>query len=292
MKEYKILESIQFGIANAYRRRSGIYRIYSLTNGKYYIGSAEDFHTRWQVHSCHLRRKTHPNAHLLSHKNKYGIQDLKIEVLEFVDNLENDNLIKREQWWLDNTKCLDREYGFNKCPTAQSVSGIEMPDHHREKIGKRSIGNKYSVGKNRSRETRIKISKLQGNKVAQYSQNGDLIEVFPTLFFAVEKGFSGDCILHCVQKGQKHKGYYWKYIYDDKPVQEHLEYDQLIKVSFKKMIRDVVLTDLDGNFLGSWKSFDQASKETGVTAHRITKMCNGKMDHFRGKRFRVDIKYE
>lgn len=290
MKEYKILESIRFGIANAYRRRSGIYRIYSLTNGKYYIGSAEDFHTRWQTHSCHLRQKTHPNAHLLSHKNKYGIQDLKIEVLEFVDNLENENLIKREQWWLDNTKCLDREYGFNRSPKAQSVSGMEMSDAHREKVGKRSTGNLYRKGFKVSDETKLNISKCQAQKrIAQYLKDGKFIKEYGSFFELRKHGFRPESVRKVMQGQVKHcQDFYWRQLKEGEVPRDLLPQEMFVKTFFKQE-REICLLDEEGNEIKAWSSARQAATELGLPMKRTLDCCKGKIDKVKGFKLRYKI---
>ncbi len=207
------LEFIQFGIANAYKYYCGIYQIRSIRNGKYYIGSAKNFYNRWHVHSHHLRENTHFNDHLLAHKNKYGINDFVIEILEIVNSEES--LIKREQWWLDNTPCCNREFGFNKCPTAQSQLGREMPQIHRDKVGNRSIGNKYCLGRKLSQETRANISRVQGVPLAQYSMDGKLIKVFETPFFATLEGFNRNVILLVTQgKVKQSDGFFWRNLYE------------------------------------------------------------------------------
>lgn len=291
-KNYKILESIQFGISNTYRRRSGIYRIFSITNGKYYIGSAEEFHARWQVHSCHLRQGTHPNTHLLSHKRKYGIQDLEIEVLEFVDNLKDGNLIKREQWWLDNTKCLDREHGFNKSPTAQSVSGMEMPDCHREKVGERSVGNKYRKGFKVSDETKLNISKCQSQKrIAQYTKDGKFIKEFGSFFELKKYGFRPESVRRVLQGEMKvASNFYWRQLKTDEVLRDLLECEMFQK-TFTKQKRTICLLGDNGEIMKEWSSARDAAKELKLPMKRTLDCCKGKTETVGGYKLRYKIEH-
>jgi len=75
----------------------GIYQIRNLQNGKVYIGSSKNIFTRWKRHLSNLKNKNHPNSHLQSSFNKYGINNFSFEILE-----ETNELIKREQFYIDN----------------------------------------------------------------------------------------------------------------------------------------------------------------------------------------------
>jgi group I intron endonuclease len=49
--------------------------------------------------------------------NKYGADSFKFQIIEIVDN---SNVMTVEQWYLDNTRCLDRRYGYNISPFAEN----------------------------------------------------------------------------------------------------------------------------------------------------------------------------
>lgn len=284
------LEFIQFGIADAYKYYCGIYQIRSISNGKYYIGSAKNFYNRWHTHSHHMRENTHFNDHLLAHKNKYGINDFVIEILEIISKEEN--LIKREQWWLDNTPCCNREFGFNKCPTAQSQLGREMPDIHRKKVGNRSVKNQYRKGFKVSDETKINIAKTQGVPLVQYTLEGKLVKVFEVPWFAEKEGFSRGAILNVVKGAcKKSQGYFWKNLYEGEEAKD-LEPSEIGKPSFRKKNKKITLLGENGEIIGEWKNARLAAKDTNVPVHRILKMCSGKLDSFYGKRFRYKITFD
>lgn len=283
------MEFVNFNIANAHKHKSGIYQIKSSKNGKFYIGSAKSFYYRWHVHCHHLREDTHFNDHLIAHKNKYGMYDLTFEVLEFCDESK---LIEREQWWLDITNCCDRTIGFNKCPTAQSQLGREMSQEHRNKVGKRSVGNKYSVGRKLSEETKMLISKSQGVRLAQYSMDGKLIKVFETPLEASKEGFNRGVILHVLHGRAKHSdGYFWRYLYGEEEARDLL-FEEIGKPSFRKRRKTVVLLNEGGEELNEWPNTKTASVETNTPNHRVLKMCNGKLDSFYGKKFRYKISFD
>lgn len=91
-------------------RRSGVYQIRCLPNGKIYIGSTVDLRARWASHRWRLRRGNHCNPYLQQAWRKYGEDNFEFTVLEFVAAAK---LLAAEQAWLDRTGCADRAVGFN-----------------------------------------------------------------------------------------------------------------------------------------------------------------------------------
>lgn len=118
---------------------SGIYKITNTINGKIYIGSAINITDRWNYHKWELNNNKHGNKYLQRAWNKYWSVSFEFSTLEFC---EKDKLIEREQYWLDITKCYDREVGYNILTVAYS-----------------------GIGSKRSLETKAKISASQLGKV-------------------------------------------------------------------------------------------------------------------------------
>lgn len=94
-----------------------IYKITCSKNNKFYIGSAMNTHRRWIKHRSALKKGYHHNKHLQSAWDKYGENCFNFEILE---ECEEEQLIKREQFWLDKTECYKREVGFNKASVASN----------------------------------------------------------------------------------------------------------------------------------------------------------------------------
>jgi len=137
-----------------------IYEIRNNNNGKIYVGSAQNVEKRWRNHKWALNRGTHNNPYLQNAWNKHGEENFTFLVLEEVE--KDRLLLPCEQRWLDETKCYDREVGYNALPTAGSPLGRK---HSAET--KRKISNALK-GKKPTEETRRKISKsLKGRKLAE-----------------------------------------------------------------------------------------------------------------------------
>ena len=80
---------------------SGIYKIVNLQTNKYYVGSTKDFKQRKQCHFSRLKCNTHTNKHLQNAYNKYGKDNFKFEIIEYV---KEEMLLNVEQSYLDNSE--------------------------------------------------------------------------------------------------------------------------------------------------------------------------------------------
>lgn len=80
---------------------SGVYKIVNTQNGKFYIGSAQCFRTRFNSHVSKFNTGLHHNKHLYSSYNKYGTDSFEFHILELC---EKTDLYSREQYYLDLLK--------------------------------------------------------------------------------------------------------------------------------------------------------------------------------------------
>lgn len=112
---------------------SGIYKITNTVNGKCYIGSAVNFHSRKSGHRRSLIKGTHHSAYLQSAWNKYGEQAFVFELVELVH--EKDGLIAAEQRWMDADLPA-----YNICRAAGSPLGVKHTQETRSKISASNKG--------------------------------------------------------------------------------------------------------------------------------------------------------
>ena len=96
-------------------RASGVYQILCRPTGKVYVGSAVDLYERWRDHRRYLRQGSHHNFYLQQAWDEYGEENFEFLVIEFLDE---GKIIEREQYWIDQTGCVDKSFGFNICETA------------------------------------------------------------------------------------------------------------------------------------------------------------------------------
>lgn len=76
----------------------GIYKIINTITNNFYIGSSKDIKTRWKTHIRLLKNNKHPNIILQKNFNKYGIENIKLEI---VKEVTDETLLIIEQEYLD-----------------------------------------------------------------------------------------------------------------------------------------------------------------------------------------------
>lgn len=108
---------------------SGIYCISSITQPeKKYIGSAKNLQQRKARHFRDLAKNKHHSGKLQNHYNKYGVKDLKFDVLLLVPN---DQLLYWEELALKYFV-----WYFNICPCAGSRAGTSHTNQTKNQIAK------------------------------------------------------------------------------------------------------------------------------------------------------------
>jgi len=116
------------------RRKSGVYRLNNLINGKSYIGSSVDLSTRFRIYYSlnSLKRKINKGSSAIySAILKYGYNNYSLNILEYC---EPNILIIREQYYID---LLKPEY--NILQTAGNKLGFK---HTEETKAQMSISHK------------------------------------------------------------------------------------------------------------------------------------------------------
>ena len=143
------------------RRQSGIYQILCKPTGKVYVGSAVDVWKRKEEHRRSLSKGLHCNPHLQSAWNRYSGREFCFLVLEYC---QTDDLLKREQFYINNMNATDRNLGFNVCSVAGSPLGIKHTEQARARMSAAKIGNKNTLGHHLTNEHKEKIvASLKGN---------------------------------------------------------------------------------------------------------------------------------
>jgi len=98
-----------------------IYQIRCIPTDKVYVGSAVNLRDRAKKHRSDLRLDKHHSIHLQRAWKKHGADAFVFEVLEVVANVQD--LITREQAWIDSKRACNPRYGFNIVPLAGSNLG-------------------------------------------------------------------------------------------------------------------------------------------------------------------------
>jgi len=148
--------------------KCGVYKILNIYNNKIYIGSSINLYNRFCHHASELKSNIHKNKHLQSSWNKYGAGVFVFEVIEYIN--DKDNLLRREQFWIDYYKSYIKEIGYNICKIAGSCLGIIRSTETRKKMSNSKKGVK------KSEETKQKMRKPKYKSLTKI-KNGTYKEV-------------------------------------------------------------------------------------------------------------------
>jgi predicted GIY-YIG superfamily endonuclease len=117
---------------------SGIYIIRNLKTKKVYIGSAKNIKQRLHEHNSMLRRNKHHSKYLQNVYNK----NTDFLLFAIIEECKTENLIKREQYWLNFFQSFKKENGYNSVPTAYSSLGRKFSQGTKDKMSKSHKGMK------------------------------------------------------------------------------------------------------------------------------------------------------
>lgn len=154
------------------KNRSGIYKIINNINDKIYIGSAYNLYKGFKEHKWALNKKRHHNIQLSRFIEKYNIDTLSFELIEYV----NINMLEeREQYCINKYKTILFNESFDvksfnrnkklsiehKNKISKSLKKYKQTEEHRKNINKSLKG---KAGKYvRDEELRNKLSNIISN---------------------------------------------------------------------------------------------------------------------------------
>lgn len=116
----------------------GIYTIKNLVNNKLYIGSSSRLNRRYSEHKIDLNKNKHCNIFLQRAWDKYGQHNFVFEIVEYCDK---NQLLEREEYWINYFSSYKKENGYNICIKPKSGRlGIKSRQETIEKIRQSLIG--------------------------------------------------------------------------------------------------------------------------------------------------------
>lgn len=123
-----------------YKNKSGVYIIKNTINNKVYIGSAKCILSRIKDHLKRLKSNSHRNSYLQRHYNKHK-KSFYFEVL-ITCNLNE--VIDKEQYYIDFYQSFMRTKGFNLNPIAKSMLGFKHSEETKQNWSKKRKGTKFT----------------------------------------------------------------------------------------------------------------------------------------------------
>lgn len=100
---------------------------------KVYVGGSQDLNNRRRDHIKKLRKNAHHNPNLQNSFNEYGENNFKLYILEFCNK---EDLNEREEYWINELKANQSEFGYNIRIHAQTNRGLKLSDETKLKISK------------------------------------------------------------------------------------------------------------------------------------------------------------
>jgi group I intron endonuclease len=161
-----------------------IYQILNTKTRKIYIGSAENYWNRMWCHIYLLRNNRHHSIKLQNSWNKHGEEVFQFSIVEKLGN--EDDIILKEQYYLDLLKPYLDSNGYNISPTASTTLGHKMSEESKLKMSLAKKGKPLSDKHLENiRKMRKNWSPNLGNKgaknrlskpIVQYDLNGQFIK--------------------------------------------------------------------------------------------------------------------
>jgi group I intron endonuclease len=204
--------------------------IHMFPNKKCYIGITRiEPKRRWKS-GCGYKR----TPYIFNAIKKYGWDNIEHNILE--NGLTQKEASIKEKYYIKFYKSNEKDYGYNL--TSGGEVGYEHNLEMRLKVGARSKGNKYSVGRKLSEQSKKKMSESAKKKVMseehirklyeyhnkpvnQYSLDGEFIarHESATIYARSIGKKNGHSVSQCCLKKRNHKtayGYKWEYAQKEK----------------------------------------------------------------------------
>ena len=180
--------------------KSGIYKFSA--GGHIYIGSSKNLYARLAEHRTDLKENRHSNNFLQKVYNKYGIENIQIDIVEFCDP---DDRINRESFWIKE---------LNADMNLQDPVSHKLSESSKQKLSK-SIKKGLSEGKYKTKYDYCDIEAYDhfGNYIKTFKSRNELSKEYGFTNKEIQELASG------YKKGSSKNGIRLRYSISDVPVQ-------------------------------------------------------------------------
>lgn len=243
---------------------TGIYIIQNSKNKKIYIGSAININKRWACHISLLKNNKHNNKHLQLSWNKYGFENFNFRIIEYC---EKEILLEREQYYLNlylkanefpkNNFFIKKGYNLNPVSTSRYNS-----KQSKESI-KKSIENNPNVKK-------VYCLNIAQNEIKKFDSITQCARYYDISF---------SCIKKSILKNQTLK-INTNLIFSHFPTFNNYSifkpWNKSIKTNIKTNLKKIYIFDIYGNYIKSFESIIDASKNLNIKSSSICKSLKNK----------------
>lgn len=153
-----------------YPNKAGIYKLID-SNGKIYIGKSTNVRVRINAHK-NYKTTCKVKSYLKNAILKYGWDSFTVEILEIVENFDklkdNDNLLKREAYYIELFDSSNKDKGYNLCKFSTDRTGFPMSEESKRKLSE-AIKGKPKKPFTEEHKERMRQAKL-GKKRPPFSE--------------------------------------------------------------------------------------------------------------------------
>lgn len=232
--------------------KNGIYKIYHIDKPDViYIGSArgvgkslstKGFYKRFYDHIRSLKKKHHVNCYLQSTVNKYGIEGIRFEIIEFLE-LKTSDILNRENYYLQTHP--GELYNF-----CRDVFSIKLVRSIKPKISRKGVSNEGC-------KKEVFVYNKLGNTIYRFDSNlsaskGLNLDIYKIYKYIKKKYIFNDILL----------------THDEMSVNEILDiFKNFVKRKPKSWAtREVIQYSHDWKELKRWESVEFATKDISISA--------------------------
>ena len=251
-----------------------IYKITNLINGKIYIGQTRVTEPqRWQQHIWYANNAPEKDSVALCRAiKKYGKDNFKREILEEIN--DNEKLNEREIYYIMKYNSTNKDIGYNI-----ALGGFGKAVYNNTEILELYYKHKTIAEVSRilgcqretiSRRLRAMGIETYNKSVLQYSTAGQFIAGYSS--FAEAKRKTGLNLPHIIPKHKYHSGFFWLYEVDNDDI-------KVVILNYKNerhLTKEIQQYDLNCNYIKSFNSATEASKELNIDVSSIKAAINGK----------------
>lgn len=279
-----------------------VYKHISPSN-KIYIGiTGQGTNRRWRNGLGYKNSKDRRETPFWRAIKKYGWDNFKHEIL--FENLTEKEACEKEIELIDKYSATNPKYGYNISQGGSGVSGLygdkngmygktgdKCPwfgkKHTEEEKKKISEANK---GKNVTDESILKTKESRGfQNITQLSLNGEYINTYISQSEALKSiginKLSGQISKCCTYKALTAYGYRWMYE-DDYKIKKDNYGNIKVQSRIAYNARKVDVYDINGNYINTYDSMLEASKQLKICDSEICNSCNGNRFSAKGHVFR------
>ena len=247
----------------------GIYKITNQVNGKVYVGQSNDIYIRRCCHKSELRKNRHHNIHLQGAWNKYGEENF---IFETIEECNEDELDKREIYWINYYKSNDENYGYNLTIGGSGIRGYTCSEDLKDKMSK---------SKNPP-------------KIVQLDFNGNLIKVWRSATHAQRtlNNIRARSILQCARHiCYQAIGYIWFFEEEYNNIKDTFNIHDYLFSHRRYFDIPICQYSLYGTLIKIWSQKELKTEYQGTKFRVIIKVCDHEKNTYDGYIWKYEYDY-